>query len=182
MKNKRILYSLILVFCLISTFIGYKRYQQVNARPQLRGIKEERFFKRHELVHAPNVNFVVNSTKLVKSKTEVKVKIQLLLQQTGPAYYGIYYGKWTKDTDFSCNMFLNVPYVNNNAPSQILDSSNHSIILKIVRNPHFINTNRKYIVYFTVPRSLYKKREQKLRFSFLVPDKSYYLKYSLLLE
>lgn len=173
MKNKKILWVGLLVILFVFGCLGYFRYNQINAHSDQYGVTQEKFFPKNKWVHAHHVSFIIHEAKVRKTKDEIQTRIKLSLHQTGDSNYGNKKG----NTNFVENMFLNNPYGISNQPIEILDRNFHRIppneILK-VKQPYF--------VFLNIPRYSYERRNKKLRFSFLVPVKNHFVKYSLLLE
>ncbi|MDF7638423.1 hypothetical protein PT285_03105 [Lactobacillus sp. ESL0791] len=176
MKSKKSKYGLLILCLLLIGIAAGFRYRQVNAHPALRGVTEEKFFKRGELVHAYHVDFVVHQVKLTETKDEARLKVRLSLKQTGTANYGL-----KKDNpDFRDNMFFNVPYGISNQCDYVLNKKSQRVGYNYIAKN--IKKKQLYTLYFSVPRETYDKRTEKTRFSFLVPLPDHYIKYSLLLE
>ena len=155
-------------------YVGFYRYRQVNAHPQQYGVTKEQLFHKNELVKAYHVNFIVHEAAVKKSKDVVQAKVKFHIRQTGQPFYG----ERKNNPNFIENMYLNNPYGTSNPSVKLYDKSHHSI------NPYKALEHGKqpFTMDFTIPRYSYDMRNQKLRFSFLVPAKKHYVKYSLLLE
>ena len=153
---------------------GFYRYRQVNAHPQQYGVTKEQLFHKNELVKACHVNFIVHEAAVKKSKDVVQAKVKFHIRQTGRPFYG----ERKNNPKFIENMYLNNSYGTSNPSVKLYDKSHHSI------NPYkaLAHGKQPFTIFFTIPRYSYDMRNQKLRFSFLVPAKKHYVKYSLLLE
>lgn len=174
MKNKKLLWSFFIVIIIVVGCVGFYRYRQVNAHPQQYGVTKEQLFHKNELVKAYHVNFIVHEAAVKKSKDAVQAKVKFHICQTGQPFYG----ERKNNPNFIENMYLNNPYGTSNPSVKLYDKSHHSI------NPYKALEHGKqpFTMDFTIPRYSYDMRNQKLRFSFLVPAKKHYVKYSLLLE
>ncbi len=176
MKNKKLLWCLAILAAVLVGCAGFYRYQRVNAHPRQHGVMQEVVFHKNEWVHAYHTSFIIHKAEVQKTGREVKATIQLSIKQNGQPNYGMK----KNNQDFLTNMFLNNPYGISNQSNDIYDQNQRrvdpskALTKKLYKQP--------YTIYFTIPRSSYELREQKLRFSFLVPVKNHFVKYSLLLE
>ena len=174
MKNKKMLWSFFIAIIIVVGCVGFYRYRQVNAHPQQYGVTKEQLFRKNELVKAYHVDFIVHKAAVKKSKDAVQAKVKFNIRQTGQSFYG----EKKNNPNFRENMYLNNPYGTSSPSIKLYDKSHHSI------NPDkaLAHGKQPFTIFFTIPRYSYDMRNQKLRFSFVVPTKKHYVKYSLLLE
>ena len=75
-------------------------------------------------------------------------------------------------------MWLNIPYSMSSQTDTIFDKN--KIRVKPAMHPSTVR--QPLTLQFSATRTSYEHRNQKMRFSFLVPVENYLVKYSLLLE
>lgn len=171
-KHKLLIITFLVLILVMS--IGIFRYHEVNANPKSLGVTKEVFIHQNQLVHAKNVDFMIRSAHVSRSKDQILVPVELTIKQTGPADYG--YKK--NNPNFLENMWLNTPYSISTATADVTDKDNQ----RIHKTEHLLAAKQPITLHFTTRQENYALRNQKMRFSFLVPVSNHYVKYSLLLE
>ena len=174
MKSKTKIWVIIIGLIALIGIGGAFRYHQVNANTKQKGVTHEVFIKEGQLVHAKNVDFTVNKARVLKNKDQVTVPVTISIQQKGSANYG------QKKNNFNYleNVWLNIPYGISNQTDTIFDKSNK----RIAHAENLLAAEQPVTMHFSTNRANYDQRDQKMRFSFLVPSSDHYVKYSLLLE
>ncbi|ARY92621.1 MULTISPECIES: hypothetical protein [Lacticaseibacillus] len=174
MRTKHKLWLIIFLILIIVMSIGIFRYHKVNANPKSLGVTKEVFINQNQLIHAKNVDFMICSAHVSKSKGQIMVPVELTIKQTGSANYG--YKK--NNPNFLENMWLNIPYSISTATADVTDKDNQ----RIHKTKHLLAAKQPITLHFMTTQANYALRNQKMRFSFLVPVSNHYVKYSLLLE
>lgn len=88
MRTKHKLWLIIFLILIIVMSIGIFRYHKVNANPKSLGVTKEVFINQNQLIHAKNVDFMICSAHVSKSKGQIMVPVELTIKQTGSANYG----------------------------------------------------------------------------------------------
>lgn len=174
MRTKHKLWMMTFLALILVMSIGIFRYHEVNANPKSLGVTKEVFIHENQLIHAMNVDFMIRSAHVSKSKGQIMVPVELTIEQTGSANYG--YKK--NNPNFLENMWLNIPYSISTATADFTDKDNQ----RIHKTEHLLAAKQPITLHFTTTQANYALRNQKMRFSFLVPAANHYVKYSLLLE
>lgn len=174
MKRKKILWLALGSFVLLLGVIGFTiRYQKVNRHSNELGVKQEIFFRQGEFVKAHHVNFKVDKTTVKKDSKMINLTLKLFIKQTGEPNYGFRKG----NPAFLEDMWFNIPYSLCNQTYEAYDRNGKRT------PPHkLLEAKQPITIHFFTPVSEYYDRNQKIRFSFLVPVSRHFVKYSLLLE
>ncbi|NVY96764.1 hypothetical protein HU830_06295 [Lactobacillus sp. DCY120] len=173
MKNKLWVGALGIVLLVAGLGI-YWRYREVNRAPQQLGVTREVFFKAGDWVQAKNVKFKVEQANLRTDQDKVRVTIRLSLHQNDQTAYGQIRGH----RNFLENMWCVFPYRFSTATEHVFDKNKQ----RIHGLENLLHSPQPYTLKFVGSQDDFAGRDRQARFSFLVPEKHSYTKYSLLLE
>lgn len=169
-KSKK--WIILLVSGIVIILIGWVRYQQVNAS-DIRAVPEK-MFSENQQVNTDQVNFKVIDSQIEHHQGNVSVKIALTIEVKRDSNFGFH----EENKGFMDNMWLNIPYAIN-APVERINFPNGK---KFKYSDIKISKPMNIVLNFQTTKMNYESRNQKMRFSFLIPENKRYVKYSMNLE
>lgn len=171
MKNKKILFTIV-VFTILTSCLLILGYKKVNNKFAERGVQET-LVKPNQLVKTKNVDFMVKKTEITKNTNQVKVYITLALRLKHKSDFGFH----KNNNNFYENTWLNIPYGLSSPTERAWDQNGKKLTQREI--DRFKQQNVK--IEFDTTKTEIKNKNAPVRFSFLIPNKQYYEKYSMLI-